>query len=136
MDNANNTDVVEKLQKATADLLFPSETDAPLEPFFWPSPHTESVTAGILAPLANLKDDATIKTTRLDTFFRPATKEEDWHNTEERAQVQRFQELVKTIKETLSDVKVFRVGETNITVYVVGTVEGGYAGLKTNVVET
>jgi hypothetical protein len=57
-------------------------------------------------------------------------------NEEERAQVTRFQELVKTLKDALDDVNVFRVGETRIHVYVVGKVEGGYAGLKTLVVET
>jgi hypothetical protein len=48
----------------------------------------------------------------------------------------RFQELVETLKTTLDDVKVFRVGETRIDVYVVGKSKGGYAGLKTLVVET
>jgi hypothetical protein len=43
---------------------------------------------------------------------------------------------VKTLKVTLDDVKVFRVGETKVDVHVVGKVEGGYAGLKTLVVET
>jgi hypothetical protein len=72
----------------------------------------------------------------LETFFRPATKGEEWHNEEEKAQAARFQALVKTLKVTLDDVKVFRVGETKVDVHVVGKVEGGYAGLKTLVVET
>ena len=55
---------------------------------------------------------------------------------EETALVQRFQELVKAIKSHLKDVKVFRIGETHIDVYIVGQTEGGYAGLKTRVVET
>jgi hypothetical protein len=35
---------------------------------------------------------------KLETFFRPATKEEEWHNDEEKAQAARFQELVETLK--------------------------------------
>jgi hypothetical protein len=130
---------VEELQRAAGGLMFPSETDAALEPFFWPvqdSKNMSAFTSDQLVSMASIPADAPIKMVKLDTFFRPVLKEEDWHNDEEKAEVKRFQELVKTIKETLSDVKVFRAGETNATVYVVGKVEGGYAGLKTNVVET
>lgn len=128
--------VIDTLQKATEGLLFVSETDAPLQPFFWPDVGTTSPTPELVAHAANLPAAASIKSVRLDTFFRPATTEEEWHNEEEKAQVQRFKDLVKTLKETLDNMKVFRVGETSIDVYIVGRVEGGYAGLKTKVVET
>lgn len=128
--------VTETLKQAAEGLLFPSETDAPLEPFFWPQENNSPLNADMVTSLAGVAADIPIKSTKLATFFRPATKAEEWHNEEERAQAARFQELVKTLKDTLDDVNVFRVGETRIDVYVVGKVEGGYAGLKTLVVET
>jgi hypothetical protein len=136
MSNSIAPPAIETLKHATDGLLFPSETDAPLEPFFWPHDDDSKLTPETLAPLAGVAADTPVKSVKLETFFRPATKEEEWHNDEEKAQVARFQELVRTLKTTLDDVKVFRVGETRIDVYVVGKVEGGYAGLKTLVVET
>jgi hypothetical protein len=127
---------IEPLKQAAEGLLFASETDAPLEAFFWPHEDKSKLTPETLITLAGVAPDTPIKSVKLETFFRPATKEEEWHNEEEKAQVARFKELVKTLKDTLDDVKVFRVGETRIDVYVVGKVEGGYAGLKTLVVET
>jgi hypothetical protein len=45
--------------------------------------------------------------------------------------------FVRTIKETLSDVKVFLAGKSEADAFIVGRVEGdGWAGLKTRVVET
>ena len=72
----------------------------------------------------------------LGTFFKDMTTEQDWQDDEERAEVDRFQQLVQTIKETLSDVKVFQVGKGEADVYIVGRTEDGWAGLKTKVVET
>ena len=128
--------VIKVLNEATEGLFFRSETDARLEPFFWPAEATSIPTADLVIQLINAPAGAPLKSVTLATFFRPATKNEEWHNEEEKAEVQRFQDLVKTIKSTLKNVKVFRIGETNLDVYIVGIVEGGYAGLKTNVVET
>ncbi|BCM90581.1 hypothetical protein IAD21_02435 [Abditibacteriota bacterium] len=135
----DSTTTVGLLQKATEGLLFQSETDAPLVPFFWPEADAATLsplsTSRVLA-LSDSKPDAPIKTTTLATFFRNATREESWHNKEEKAEVEKFRALVATIKSTLKKPQVFRVGEVTIDVYIVGIVEGGYAGLKTQVVET
>jgi hypothetical protein len=82
--------VIETLKQAADGLLFPSETDAPLEPFFWPYDDRSTLNAEVVASLAGVGADTTIKSTRLETFFRPATKEEEWHNEEEKAQAARF----------------------------------------------
>jgi hypothetical protein len=136
MNEVSGNQAVETLIQAAKDLLFSSETDAPFVPFFWPSEGSAALTPETLAPFTNIKADTPIKGVKLDIFFHSATTEEEWHNEEDRAQVQRFQNLVRTIKATLDNVKVFRVGETKIDVYIVGQVEGGYAGLQTQVVET
>lgn len=128
--------VLETLRQASAGLLFPSETDAPFEPFFWPADSAAALAPEDVARLSGAPADASIKKVKLETFFRDATTEEDWHNADEKAEVVRFQELVKTLKATLKDAAAFRVGETRIDVYIAGCTEGGYAGLKTQVVET
>ena len=50
----------------------------------------------------------------------------------------RFQKLAQVLKEQLSSIKVYKLGEeAEKAVYIVGkTKEGRWAGLKTSVVET
>ena len=55
----------------------------------------------------------------VEEFFAIA-QEEDWHDQEEREMVQRFQNLVSVLKQNLSQLQVYRVGNTNINVYIVG----------------
>src|SRR5690606_33126609 len=96
-----NTPILEVLHRAADGLLFPSETDAPLVPFFWPDERPSTPTPGLLREKAGVAPDAKIKSVRLETFFRPATREEEWHNAEEKAEVARFRELVRTLRRTL-----------------------------------
>lgn len=128
--------VLEALRQAAVGVLMPSETDAPFEPFFWPNAKVEELTPERVAELAAAPAGARVEPVSLRSFFRNATKVEDWHNAEEAAQVERFRGLVKALKEQLADAKVFRIGETKMDCYVVGGVEGGCGGLKTQVVET
>jgi hypothetical protein len=51
--------------------------------------------------------------------------------------VQRFQNLVSVLKQNLSQLQVYRVGNIEIDVYIVGVTDGGgLAGLSTKLVET
>ncbi len=73
----------------------------------------------------------------LDAFFRDVTTEEDWHDAEEKEEVLKFRQLVQTLKKTVKDIRVFKVGKVEADVYIVGRTESGdWAGLKTKVVET
>lgn len=132
----NKSTVLDTLTKATEGLLFMSETDAPFVPFFWPSEDSTPLTPARLLEFAQKKADEPIRTVTLAQFFRNATKEEAWHNDEEKAEVERFKALGTTLKSTLKKPQVFRVGEINIDVYIVGLIEEGYAGIQTRVVET
>lgn len=66
--------------------------------------------------------------TTLDTFFRAVPKEDR----------PKFEKLLKVLREQLSGVKVYKLGdEPEKPVYVVGkTADGKLAGVKTTVVET
>jgi hypothetical protein len=135
--NAEQSAIITALGQASKGLLFPSESDYPFEPFLW-----EGKTDGKLTPEALLAQkgyppNTPVKTLTLVRFFQPATKEEAWHNAEERKTVRRFQELVKTLKQHLSGITVFKVGKITMDVYIVGeTKTGDLAGLSTKVVET
>jgi hypothetical protein len=124
------------LKKASLGLLFPSETDAPFEAFSWEGEQGKPDKARVLE-LAGLPASTPVRTKSLDAFFKDATEEQDWHDEEEKAEVQRFRQLVRTLKETLADVKVFLVGKrSEKDAYIVGKADAGWAGLKTKVVQT
>jgi hypothetical protein len=127
--------VVAQLREATKGLMFQSETDAPFEVVEWPGEQGKPDKGRVLE-LAELPADTPVKVKSLDAFFKDATREEDWHDDEEKAQVERFKQLVQTLKETLADVKVFLAGDTESDAYIVGRANGGWAGLKTKVVQT
>jgi hypothetical protein len=127
--------VVEKLREASKGLMYQSETDAPFEAVEWPGEQGKPDKTRVLE-VAGLPADTPVKVKTLDAFFKDATKEESWHDDEEKAQVERFKQLVGTIKETLADVKVFLAGEEESDAYIVGRSEAGWAGLKTKVVQT
>jgi hypothetical protein len=127
--------VVGALRKASQGLLFPSETDSPFEAFEWPGEEGKPDKARVVE-LAGLPPGTPIKTKSVDTFFKDVTQKQDWHNDDEKAEVARFQQLAQTIKETLTDVKVFLAGRAEKDVFIVGRTDSGWAGLKTKVVET
>ncbi len=127
-------ETIDRLKQATADLVWTSESDYPFEVVQW-HPDTE------LTPPALVKDlqpaDRPIETIALTDFFAPALQTEDWYSKEELATVDRYQKLLSTIASNLSDVQVFRVGEVEVEVYIVGkTTDSDLVGLKTQVVET
>jgi hypothetical protein len=123
------------LRKATEGLLFPSETDAPLEVFEWPGEQGKPDKARVLE-LAKLPAGTSVKTKSVDAFFKEATQEQSWHDDQEKAVVQKFKQLVLTLKDALADVKVFQAGKAESDVYIVGRTEAGWAGVKTKVVQT
>jgi hypothetical protein len=126
---------VEALRQASKGLQFRSETDAPFTVIEWPGEQGKPDKARVLE-LAGLPPGTAVRVKSLDAFFKDATREEAWHDDEEKAEVQRFKQLVQAIKDNLADVKVFLAGGTEKDVLIVGRTEGGWAGLKTKVVQT
>jgi hypothetical protein len=127
-------EIIDRLKQATADLLWVSESDYPFEVITWER--------GVeMTPTALFKEltvtDLAIKTMTLTDFFAPVLTIEDWYEEEELATVDRYTDLVRSIESNLTKVQVFRLGEIEIAVYIIGkTPDGDLVGLKTQVVET
>lgn len=123
---AKTNPVLKELKAAAKGLLFPSETDAPLEAFAWPGadgPPDEKV----VRANANVGADAPVEQLTIAELTRgiPDESRRD------------FLPLFAVFAHHLSGVTVFKVGEVNIDVYIVGrTTDGQYAGVKTHAVET
>jgi len=127
--------ITTQLSSACQGLLFLSESDAPFEVVHWSA--QGEVTPAILLQLTEHPPDAPVEVVSVEDFFEVSTADEDWHDQEERETVQRFQNLVSTLKQNLSNIQVYRVGSVSIDAYIVGVTDGGdWAGLATKLVET
>ena len=116
-------------------LLVMSETDAPLKPFVWKK--VAQIDDSLLRKKAKASDDAPIEKWTVDDFFKNMNTVQDWHGEEEKADVQKFQNLTTSLQSTLSEVEVYKIGDARKEVFIVGKMEdGNYGGLKTYVVET
>lgn len=135
--NNSNSELIDTLKSSSDGLLCMSESDYPFEVLVWESLGKEELTNEKLLDVTNHSKDTPVEVEDCDYFFEIATQEQDWHGSEEKETVKKYQNLVKTLKERLSDIKVYRVGTINIDVYIVGkTPLGNLAGLSTKVVET
>ncbi|AGY59265.1 nuclease A inhibitor family protein [Gloeobacter kilaueensis] len=122
------------LQEAAAGLIFISESEAPFRALRWPVATIDS------AQLLKRTGHATgmrVRKLALREFFSSACREEDWYGPEEQQTAARFRHLVQTIEQNLNDVQVYRVGDTEADIYIVGrNRKGTLSGLSTQVVET
>ncbi len=73
----------------------------------------------------------------VEDLFRVAAGEQEWKGASEIETARRYQALVGLLKGALEDARVYRVGEINVGVYVVGrSPAGSWLGVSTRVVET
>ena len=130
----NDNELIERLKQASEGLLWLSESDYPLETVYWENIND---TKSKLLELTDCNPETTIEVRELDQFFKRVTEEKDWYEEEEMAECKRYQELVNLLKTHLTDIKVYRVGETEVNCYILGqTVSQAIAGLSTISVET
>ena len=125
-------EIIDRITKLSKDLLFPSESEYPLEPFTWES---TSLTPETILERSQKPADTLIESITLEEFFAPVTTDEDWFDDEDREIAQRFRDLQAAIA-TLENVQVFRLGKIEIDVYIVGAIGPDLIGLKTTVIET
>ena len=125
-------EITDRLTKLSKGLLFPSESEYPLELVTWES---VTLTPETILTRSLKQSDTAIESTTLEDFFAPVVTDEDWFEDEDRAIAQRFRDLQTAIA-TLESVQVFKVGKVEIDVYIVGAIGPDLVGLKTTVVET
>lgn len=123
------------LQETTEGLLYMSESDYPFEVIRWDG--SEQLSPEYLLRVAGGHYSAKVEETTVEKFFRVAAGEQEWKDGAQLELARKYQLLLKLLKENLKDIKVYRVGEINISVYVVGMSEdGSWLGVATRVVET
>ena len=130
-------ELIRQPHEAAKGLLYPSETDAALEPFAWQNINDATFSIDKLLLATRHKINTPVDGLELADFFAPVSRIEEWMDDSEKHTAERFQDLKETLEDLLSDISVYRVGEVNVDVYIVGKTDGGYyAGISTKLVET
>lgn len=108
------------MEQAAAGLLVMSESDYPLELIRWNG--ATEITPEHLCSVSGRPPGTPIGETDLAGFF---------HSSE------RFRAVVNALENNLSGVRIYKVGEINIPVYIVGrSPAGNWLGLSTRLIQT
>ena len=134
-NNNFSDDLANQIERACADLIYISETDAPVTSFVG-GPAANVNVETILAQ-TNLPTNTPVEEIDARAFFSRLTKTERWHTDADRERTKKFLELQTLLEEYLGDLKVFKIGRIRIDIYIVGIDQHGHLlGIKTQAVET
>ena len=136
MLNKTDEQILTALARAVEGLWFMSESDYPFETVrldMTDEPGPES-----LRELAGAEGNVSVEMRQVEEFFREgAAVRVTGEGPNKTAGPASFADVVRVLKENLADIRVYRVGEINIPVYVIGrSGSGTWMGLQTRVVET
>ncbi len=140
--DAESDPLLERISSAAEGLFVMSETDSPLTPFRWPRFFAEKTasddTAAALRVVQKLPSETAVETVPLEKFFRKQVEPDDEDDEEIAEEKRRLAEMRDLLSKELEDTAVYRIGEVNITVYVLGHVPGttDAAGVSADLVET
>ena len=124
------------LKKATHGLLYMSESDEPFEVVQLEKP-AGAFGATEACLVVNRPSDSRVQEQRLDDFFGELTQDHDWHGKAETEDVRRYRDLWQLFRDRLADATVFRLGEVQVDIIIVGrAADGRWVGVKTRSVET
>ncbi|MGI8495300.1 MAG: nuclease A inhibitor family protein [Pyrinomonadaceae bacterium] len=124
-----------QIKRIVKDLYYTSETDAEIEPFV--GDKSKTVNGESLLLQTGSAADSKIEERNFDDFFSCLTQIQDWFGDEEKKTSAKFSQLEKILKEELKELKVFKIGQVEIDIYVVGLDSSSIlTGIKTKSVET
>jgi len=134
-NNNFSDDLANQIERACADLIYISETDAPVT-LFVGGPAANVNVETILAQ-TNLPTNSPVEEIDARAFFSRLTKIERWHTDADRERTKKFLELRKLLEENLHDLKVFKIGAIRVSIYAVGLDnDNRIIGVTTKAVET
>lgn len=123
------------LKEATEGLLYMSESDYPVEVIRWDS--SEQLSPDYLRKVAGVDSSAAVEESTLEELFRVPSGEQEWKDEAQLTEARRYQHLRRLLEDTLTDIKVYRMGEVNVFLLVVGmSAESNWIGVSTRAIET
>ena len=131
------TDFTEQVAPLLTDLLYPSESDEPIEVVTCYLKQPEPLLVTQVKEWLMLPPSVYVEETPEADFWEPVVTQQDWYGDEEKNRTDKFGQLKEAVEHSLTVRQVFRVGNTEIDVYLLGLqTTGERAGLKTKVVQT
>ena len=127
----------DQINPLLAGLFYPSESDEPVEPLTCYLDQPELLTVSQIKDWLMLPPSVCVDEMPETEFWEPVITEQDWYDDVEKAVTARFQQLRSLVECELTERQVFRVGETEVDLYLLGRLaDGTRAGIKTRIVET
>lgn len=124
-----------KLEKAIKGLNYISETDAGFSVYIGNKAETSESKSLLMQIKADM--DTPTEERVFDEFFERLTTFQDWFDGERIEMTKNYRKLKKLLEDNLRDIKVFKFGEIQIDVYIVGLdSENNLMGVKTEAIET
>ncbi len=124
-----------RIERIVKGLYYTSETDAEIEPFV--GEKAEFVNQEIIILQTGAAADSKIEERNFDEFFSRLTEIQDWFGDEEKKISAKFLQLEKILKAQLKELNVFKIGQIELDIYVVGLDSNSIlTGIKTKSVET
>lgn len=134
---AENNLFIDAAKPLLTDLLYPSESDEPIEVVTCYLKQADSLTVSQIKDWQMLPPSIYVEEIPEADFWEPVVTEQDWYGDEEKARTAAFQKLNELITSSLTVRQVFRVGESEMEVFLLGRQAGGdRVGVKTKIVQT
>lgn len=135
--NPENIALSDQISGLLTNLLYPSESDEPIEYVTCYLNQEEPLTVSQIKDWQMLPPDIFVEERAEEDFWAPVITEQDWYGEEEKTRVEQFKQLRKLVEAELTDRQVFYAGNVEIDVYLLGKLAtGDRAGIHTKIIQT
>lgn len=137
IESSVKTQSIDKVTSLLSELLYPSESDEPIEWFSFKSNLSYPLTISDLKFFQGHAPDVFGEEILIENFWSPLVIGEEWHDEYENEQIQIGILLRQHVESLLTHFQAFRIGQVEVDLYLVGQLdEGEWAGLKTKLIQT
>ncbi len=128
--------ILSELMRAAGGLSYMSESDYPLDVLRLEG--TDDPAPARLREMAGMGADSRVEMRSLEEFLHDgAAVQMPREGVDEPPRAASFGRVVRALREHLTDIRVYRIGEINIRVYILGRSDAGHwLGLSTRIIET
>lgn len=130
---STNASIISTLKEQSSGLYFISEADYPFAAVDW---QIKEITPEYLSSLTTTRATKIEELPFAEFYEKYAVAKAD-SSAVKKARADSYKKLFDVLKDNLTDLKVYRLGEVRVAIYIVGqSKNGGWLGLSTEAVET
>lgn len=112
-------DLITQLTKASENLYYISETDAPWEVFTIESEAQEDLLSALKKAFSKTNDSA-FEEISFENFFEKLTKVQEWFGSAEIDDTRKYLKVKELLEKNLTELKVYRFGRIRVEIFVAG----------------